>query len=151
MIKKYIIDGNNLIGKIKELWALQQKEKQLSRVKLVKYLDQYFANKNVEISLHLDGFAVDPIPSSKIKINYSDNKTADSKIKNEIDNSKNPKVIAVVSSDHNVQDYARVNSCTIIKSEDFTKKMKGNKTRKSKEDIAKLISNDEIKKLFGIN
>lgn len=151
MIKKYIIDGNNLIGKIKELWALQQKEKQLSRVKLVKYLDQYFANKNVEISLHLDGFAVDPIPSSKIKINYSDNKTADSKIKNEIDNSKNPKVIAVVSSDHNVQDYARVNSCTIIKSEDFTKKMKGNKTRKSEEDIAKLISNDEIKKLFGIN
>lgn len=151
MIKKYIIDGNNLIGKIKELWALQQKEKQLSRVKLVKYLDQYFANKNVEISLHLDGFAVDPIPSSKIKINYSDNKTADSKIKNEIDNSKNPKVIAVVSSDHNVQDYARVNSCTIIKSEDFTKKMKGNKTRKSKEDIAKLISNDEIKKLFDIN
>ena len=42
MIKKYIIDGNNLIGKISELWSIQKKDKQLSRVKLAKVIDQYF-------------------------------------------------------------------------------------------------------------
>ena len=151
MIKKYIIDGNNLIGKISELWVLQQKDRQLSRIKLVKYLDQYFANKNVKVSLHLDGFASDPIPSSKIKINYSDNKTADNKIKKEIDNSKNPKVLLVVSSDHSVQNYAKVNSCTILSSEDFNKMLKDKKSKKSEDDIAKSISNDEIKKIFGVD
>jgi predicted RNA-binding protein with PIN domain len=151
MIKKYLIDGNNLIGKITELWALQQKDRQMSRVKLVKYLDQYFAKNNLKVSLHLDGFAADPIPSSKVKIHYSDNKTADSKIKKEIDISKNPKVLAVVSSDHSVQNYAKVNSCTIISSEDFTKMLNDKKSKKSEEDIAKSISNDEMKKLFGVD
>jgi predicted RNA-binding protein with PIN domain len=151
MIKKYIIDGNNLIGKISELWVLQQKDRQLSRIKLVKYLDQYFANKNVKVSLHLDGYAADPIPSSKVKINYSDNKTADSKIKKEIDNSKNPKVLLVVSSDHSVQNYAKVNSCAVLSSEDFNKMLKDKKSKKSEDDIAKSISNDEIKKIFGVD
>ena len=150
MIKKYIVDGNNLIGKISDLWALQQKDRQMSRVKLVKYLDQYFAKKNVKVSLHLDGYAADPIPSSKVKINYSDNKTADSKIKKEIDSSKNPKVIAVVSSDHSVQNYAKVNSCTVVSSEDFAKMLKDRKSKKSEEEIAKSISNDEMKKMFGV-
>ncbi len=151
MIKKYIIDGNNLIGKITELWALQQKERQMSRVKLVKYLDQYFANKNVKVSLHLDGFASDPIPSNKTKLTYSNNNTADSKIKKEIDNSKNQKLLAIVSSDHSVQNYAKVNSCTIIKSEEFAKLLKDKKNKKSEEEITKSISNDEMKKLFGID
>ena len=151
MIKKYIIDGNNLIGKVKSLWAIQQKDKQLSRLKLVKLLDQYFSIKKVKVSLHLDGFENDVITSSQIKLFYSNNKTADSQIKNEINNSKNPKVIAVVSSDHNLQDYARVNSCTIIKSEDFAKQMNDSKKKSDEDTIIKSIDDDEIKKLFGVD
>ena len=143
MIQKYIIDGNNLIGKIGKLWSLQKKDKQLSRIKLVN-------GKNVKVSLHLDGFAADAIPSSSSKIHYSDNKTADSKIKREIDSSPNPKVIAVVSSDHSIQNYARVNSCTVIKSEEFSKQLSAKKTKDSEEEITKSISEDEIKKLFGL-
>ena len=151
MVKKYIIDGNNLIGKLKSLWSIQQKDKQLSRIKLVKLLDQYFTSKNVKVSLHLDGFENDAIPSSQIKLFYSNNKTADSQIKNEINNSKNPKVIAVVSSDHNVQDYARVNSCTIIKSEDFAKQMNESKKKSDEETIIKSIDDDEIRRIFGVD
>ncbi len=150
MIKKYIIDGNNLIGKIKELWSLQQKDKQLSRIKIVKKLDQYFSPKNVKVSFHLDGFENEAIPSSKIKIKYSNNKTADSQIKLEIDNSKNPKVIAVVSSDHSVREYAKVNSCTSIKSEDFGKELNSNKNSNVEADLIKSIGDDEMKKLFGV-
>lgn len=150
MIKKYIIDGNNLIGKIPQIWDLQKKDKQASRVSLVRLLQLYFSKKNVNVSLHFDGFAADAIPSGKLKIKYSNNKIADIKIKEEIDLSRNPKVIGIVSSDHNIQDYARVNSCTIIKSEDFAKQLSQKKDKAAEEEINKSISNDEMKRLFGV-
>ncbi len=150
MIQKYIIDGNNLIGKIPELWKVQKNDKQLSRIKLVKLLDQYFRNKGMKISLHFDGFPGASIPSSKVRITYSNNKTADSKIKNEIDNSPVPKTIAVVSSDHSVQNYGKVNSCKIIKSEVFAKELKLKKNQETEEEVYKSINNDEIKKMFGL-
>ena len=150
MIRKYIIDGNNLIGKINDLWSLQQKDKQLSRVKLVKMIDQYFREKKFKVSLHFDGFPGEKIPSSYCNISYSNNTSADNKIKEEIDGERNSKSIAVVSSDHSVQNYAKVNSCKIIKSEEFAKLLKTSKKSQSEEDITKSISNDEIKKLFGL-
>ncbi|MCB0732901.1 MAG: hypothetical protein KDC88_17910, partial [Ignavibacteriae bacterium] len=69
-------------------------------------------------------------------------------IKKEIDHSKNPKVIAIVSSDHSVMQYAKVNSCTALKSEEFARNLKKRKKGNSEEEIAKSISNDEIIKLF---
>jgi predicted RNA-binding protein with PIN domain len=150
MIKKYIIDGNNLIGKISDLWALQQKDKQMSRIKLTKILDQYFSRKNVKVSLHFDGHAADAIPSGNLQIFYSNNVIADTKIRHEIENSNNPKTIAVISSDHGVQDCAKVNSCKIIKSEEFSKLLKQKKNTNKEDEITKSISTDEIKKIFGV-
>jgi len=150
MIKKYIIDGNNLIGKIPKIWNLQKKDKQASRVKLVSFLQQYSNRKNIKISLHFDGFPGDAIPSGKIKIKYSNNQIADIKIKEEIDLSRNPKVVAVVSSDNSIAGYAKVNSCTIIKSENFAKKLNQQSNTVAEEEIIKSISNDEIKRLFGV-
>ncbi|MHB9041277.1 MAG: NYN domain-containing protein, partial [Melioribacteraceae bacterium] len=51
----YIIDGNNLIGRIKSLQQLQKKDKQASREKLIYFLNRYFTGKKVKLSLHLDG------------------------------------------------------------------------------------------------
>lgn len=150
MKKKYIIDGNNLIGKISELWNLQKKDRFMSRVKLTKMLDQYFSNKNVNVSLHFDGFAADAIPTSKMKIHYSNNQAADIMIKKEIDNSNNTKLITVVSSDHEIQNYARVNSSTVIKSEDFANQLKQKDSKITEEEITKSIDDDEIKRLFGV-
>ena len=150
MIKKYIIDGNNLIGKIPHIWELQKKDKQASRVKLASLLSYYFSSKNVKVSLHFDGFAGDAIPSGKIKIKYSNNRIADDKIKEEIDLSRNPKVLAVISSDNSVYNYARVNSCQRIKSEDFAKQIMQRDKSKTEEEIAKTISKEEIKKIFGV-
>ena len=150
MIQKYIIDGNNLIGKIDALWKLQNSDKQLSRVKLVKFIDQHFAGTKLKISLHFDGFSGDAIPSSVSKINYSNNKSADSKIKKEIDSILSGHTIMVVSSDHSVQNYAKVNGCKIIKSEEFAKKLKKKNKDISEEAIAKSISDEEVKKMFGL-
>ncbi len=41
----YIIDGNNLIGKIKRFSSLQKKDKQTAREKLAFYVDRYFIFK----------------------------------------------------------------------------------------------------------
>ena len=52
----YIIDGNNLIGKIKHFSNIQKKDKQAAREKLALFLDRYFISKKAKVTLHFDGF-----------------------------------------------------------------------------------------------
>lgn len=151
MIKKYIIDGNNLIGKIPEIYNIQKSDKQLSRVKLVRIIDPFFNNKKIEVSLHFDGYANTSIPSSNIKIYYSNNVAADLKIREEIDNTHSTRTTVIVSSDHEVQNYAKVNSCKVVSSEKFAKQLNQKNNKINEEDIQKSISNDEIKKIFGLD
>lgn len=150
MKRKYIIDGNNLIGKIPQLWKMQKKDKQSSRSGLVFQLERYFHQKKIQVSLHFDGFQNEVIKGKGIKITYSNNTSADNKIKDEISLSNNPKLITVISSDLNVQDFARVNSCSIIKSEQFAKEMNKKTKVEDEERLIKEIDNEEMKKLFGI-
>lgn len=150
MRKHYIIDGNNLIGKIPQLWNMQQKEKQSSRELLVFQLERYFFNKKIRVSLHFDGHESSHIGGRGIKIFYSENTTADNRIKDEISYSKNPKHITVISSDMNVLDFARVNSCSTIKSEQFAKEMNRKDNIEDEEVLTKSIDNEEMKRLFGI-
>ena len=103
----YIIDGNNLIGKIASLMSLQKKDKQASREKLVYILDRYFISKKANVTLHLDGHPAGRVSSSKMKIVYSENLTADEKIKKQISQSKSPRNIIVVTSDSNLAQFAK--------------------------------------------
>ena len=119
----YIIDGNNLIGKIKTLRNLKNSRKQESRSGLAKILNDFFAGKKIKLTLHFDGYPEDPVNLSKGRIEYSNKKTSDEMIRNEIDNSKNPKLITLITSDHSLQNYGRVNSCKVIKSEDFARSL----------------------------
>ena len=148
---QYIIDGNNVIGKDRMLKSLQQQEPQQSREKLAMLLDRYFGKKKFKVFLHLDGFAKDAIRTSKIKLIYSDNKTADENIRTQIENSKNPKNIIVVTSDHSLAEFAKVCSCTVLKSEEFLKQINKEKAGSSESEIQKEIDLDEIKKLFGVD
>lgn len=151
MIKEYIIDGNNLIGKIKKLHELQNKERISSREKLAFMLERYFAKKHVKVKLHFDGYYAEPIKVTKISIEYSDNKTADENIKRDITLARNPKLVAVISSDHSVMGYAKASSCTVIKSEVFAKSLKEKDNRKLEEKLISQIGKDEIKRIFGVD
>ena len=124
----YIIDGNNLIGKIKSINVLQQKDKQSSREKLVSLLNQYFAGRQLKVTLHFDGFPNTAVNLVKGRIVYSENQTADAKIRAEIDRSKNPKLIVLESSDNSFVNYGRVCSCKTIKAEEFYSEMKNKGT-----------------------
>ncbi len=147
MKRKYIIDGNNLMGKIPEYRGL---DKQVQREKLAYKLERYFYDKKVQVSLHFDGFQNTPIRARGLKITYSENKIADDKIRDEISYAKNPKLIILVSSDHALMDFAKKNSCTIITSEAFNREMNKPEKIDDEENIIKGIDNDEFKKLFGI-
>lgn len=149
-MKRYIIDGNNLIGKINELRSLQKKNPQASREKLAFMLDRYFSAKPQKATLHFDGFPAEAINTTYVKIEYSENKTADENIKFEIEISKNSKLLFIVSSDHNLIEFARVCSCSVIRSEEFAKNLKAVSSFESEEKLTKDISNDEIRKLFGV-
>ena len=151
-MKHYIIDGNNLIGKIKNLHSLQQKDKQMSREKLTLILERHFIKEKAKVTLHFDGFENDPIKTSCIKIVYSEKRTADENIKNQIEKSKKRTTITVVSSDNNIREFARVCSCGVIKSEDFAKKLSSSQSGDEEVERIKNIDNpDEFKKLFGVS
>lgn len=148
----YIIDGNNLIGKIPSLMNLQKKDKQASREKLVYMLDRYFVQKKANVTLHLDGHPGESINSSKMRIVYSENLTADEMIKKQISQSKSTRNISVVTSDSNLAQFARVCSAKIISSEEFAAEINKTNNALDEEGIIKSINDiDEFKRLFGVD
>lgn len=151
-MKHYIIDGNNLLGKDRSLSQLQKKNKQQSREKLAFILSRFFAKKKAAVSLHFDGHEREAIKVPSIKIIYSGNYSADDNIKREIEKSKNPRNIILITSDTNLMEFGRVCSCKVIKCEEFARLLK--QTNSDKEEQFKSDSNvnvEEFKKLFGIN
>ena len=150
-MKKYIIDGNNLIGKIQSLANLQKKDKQASRDKLAHLVDRYFVNKKVEVNLNFDGFADQKISVSKTKLIYSDKISADEKIKKQIEAEGNKRNIVVISSDNNVREFAKVCSCDIVSSEDFGKEITKSQSADDEESrIKEMDDTASFKKMFGV-
>jgi predicted RNA-binding protein with PIN domain len=151
-MKHFIIDGNNLIGKINSLQRLQRKDKQQSKVKLAFLIENYFQGKNAKVTIHFDGYEQQPIKLVNSNITYSQNATADEKIKQQIELSSNTKNIIVVTSDNNLREFARVCSCSLQTSENLA----GNLQRRDSDDEADRInrmSNDvnEFKRIFGVD
>lgn len=150
-MRHFIIDGNNLIGKIKFLHQIQKKAKQDSREKLALILSRYFQTKKISVSLHFDGFVKEEIKIRGIRIHYSGKFTADEKIKLEIEKNKNPKNITLITSDSNLAEFGRVCSCKVMKSEEFTKQLLSSDSNDEEENIIiHLGSNEEFKRLFGV-
>ncbi|MCX8105933.1 MAG: NYN domain-containing protein [Ignavibacterium album] len=144
----YIIDGNNLIGKIVSLKNLP--DKQIAREKLALMLERFFAGKKLKVSLHFDGYENEPIRISGIKIKYSLNRSADEMIKEEIEKIKNQKSVFVVSSDLEILSYAKVCGCNVQKSEEFYHQMLIQDNKNKEDEKPSDFDTDEFKKLFGI-
>ena len=150
-MKHYIIDGNNLIGKVKKLSELQKKDKQSAREQLSYLLQNYFSGKKLRISLHFDGYENSRLNIPNGKIIYSQSKTSDEKIKDQISLSKNKRDIIVISSDNGIRDYAKVCGCSLMKSEEFYKEFTVKNETDDEEKRIKEINNiDEFKKLFNV-
>jgi predicted RNA-binding protein with PIN domain len=149
-MKTYIIDGNNLIGNIRSLYKIQGKDRNSSREKLTLIIERYFKNKKVKVYLHFDGFENVKLSLSKGKIIYSDNVKADDKIRNQIEKIINRKNLILVSSDNELKNFAKVCRCQLINSGDFEKIINEKKVENEEKSKIDSISNDEIKKMFGL-
>jgi len=148
-MRHYIIDGNNLIGKINFLHKMQQKDRQHSREKIAFMIDNYFHDKKAKVTIHFDGFKNFPIKLNNVKIVYSDSKSADDMIKIQIELANNRKNLVVITSDNNIQEFACVCSCSIIRSEEFAKTIQTENQDDEKDIIEKMNNNlDEWEKLF---
>ena len=150
-MKHFIIDGNNLIGKIASLHKLQQKVKQSSREKLAFILESYFIGKpNNKVSLHYDGFEGQSIRLQRIRIIYSGKRTADDEIKSQIEQEKNRRTIIVISSDRNLKDFASVCDCDWMSCEDFAKDIMNRSPEDEEKQRQNELNNDndEFKRLF---
>lgn len=145
----YIIDGNNLMGKLSVLSKVQKKDKKLAREKTAFLIDNFFNEKRWKGSLHFDGFENDPIRCSNLKIIYSGKKEADDLIKDEIERSSSRGRLIVVSSDSNIKEFASVCGCRHLSSEDFGKKVTEKTPVDEEEKRMREIDNDEFKRLFG--
>ncbi|NWF91102.1 MAG: NYN domain-containing protein [Ignavibacteriaceae bacterium] len=148
-MKKYIIDGNNLIGKIRSLSILQSKDKQASREKLAFLIDRYFTNKKAEVSLHFDGFVNNKINTPRINLIYSNELSADERIKKQIESVLNRRNLIVISSDNNLKEFAKVCGCKCIQSEEFGKELlKGENIDDEESRIKAMDDVNMFKKLF---
>ena len=150
IMNQYIIDGNNLIGRIKSFQQLQKKNKQASREKLVNLLNKYFSGKKIKLTLHFDGHEGHPLLISKGKIEYSKNETSDHLIRREIEYSANPRLLILITSDHSLMNFGKVCGCTIISSDDFYKSINQSFEKNDEEERIKQLGNDknEFLKLF---
>jgi len=149
----YIIDGNNLIGKIKLLSSLQKKDKQSSRERLTNILNRFFSGKKAKVSLHFDGHPNIALPFSKGSVHYSLNQPSDNLIKKEIEYSKNPRLIILVTSDHNLMDFGRVCGCTIQSSDEFSDLIEKSLEKNDETEKIRQLEKqkDEFLKLFQNN
>jgi len=151
-MKTFFIDGNNLIGKIKKLFALQQKDKQASREQLIFLLERYFKLQKNKGVVYYDGFQSTAIASDYVRIKYSQNQTADDIIREDISHAKNRINLIIITSDSALSDFARACSCEVKKSEVFAKQITPTKTSESENGIINKLNDqtEEFKKLFGV-
>ncbi len=118
-MNRYIIDGNNLIPKVKKTAAINGTNPQGARELLALTLEKSQVFKKSKIHLFFDGHENGKIAAGGIHITYSGSKEADHFIRKEIEKAHNGKQLTVVSSDHGIINLAKVCGCRIIKSEEM--------------------------------
>jgi predicted RNA-binding protein with PIN domain len=150
-MKYYIIDGNNLIGKIPALQKLHKNNPQNSREKLYGIISGYFQEKKYEVIIFYDGFENVPLRHSRVKVDYSNSNTADDHVRAYISKSRSRSQITLISSDRALCEFARQCTCKIWSCEEFNDALtKAKEVDAEKEKIRSLSgSNEEFIKLFS--
>ncbi len=151
-MRKYLIDGNNIIHADKNLKSLFEKDKLLARDTLISLVNDFMLNSKNEAIIFFDGFEYVKSYSrvgKNVFVKFAKNHPADKAIRITIDNEKNKKILIVVSSDYEIQNYARINLAQVQSAEIFLKSIsKSKKTNNPKFDGK--IPNSEIREWIEI-
>lgn len=150
-MKTYLIDGNNLMLKIKRTASLWKNSKQGSRELLVALLLESPQLRKAKVKIFFDGIENGRISSGSMSLHYSGGKPADYYIRKEIEQIKNPKLATVISSDHEIINLAKACLCTVITSEEFSRSLEKESEDSGEEAKINALSreNDEIYQLLS--
>jgi predicted RNA-binding protein with PIN domain len=119
-MKTIIIDGNNLLHKIQSIKEMHSYDKQGAAFALRDFVRSRYQGK-AKIVIVFDGHGKNEGQS----VIYSGNVTADTVIREKIEQAKNSRELVIVSSDAGITDLAKVCGCEVIKSENFAKSLTG--------------------------
>ena len=134
-MKTIIIDGNNLLHKIRQIKEMHSYDKAGAAFALRDFVrSRYKAKANIIIVF--DGHGNNEGKS----VIYSGNVTADTIIREKIEQAKNSRELVIVSSDAGITDLAKVCGCEVIKSENFAKSLS--------EDVKSPAKNKNVNELF---
>ena len=155
MLPHYIIDGYNLIHAIPMLKKLLVYDGSEAREQLVFLISRLTFKRKFRCTIVFDGAKPrEPHPSathSPVHIVFSSPLSADAKIKSMIEQSRNRKLLVIVSSDREILDYAKVCSCTTHTSKYFSNLLFEEPDKGEEKDSAALSKGqvDEWLKIFG--
>jgi predicted RNA-binding protein with PIN domain len=133
-MKHFLIDAHNVI------YTSQLFKKQLdnsldhARNSLLQMINSYSQKyPSYKFTVIFDGkIGYNSTYSSNISVVSSGNKEADELIRKKISKTNSTKNLAVVSSDHEVVSYAKINACEIITSASFINLINNSTKKKSK-------------------
>ncbi len=147
---QYIIDGFNVVHKISSL-----KRSVTPRADLVRYIQSHklTGSKTNKVTVVFDGAPSEDILSGGgFKVLYSDRRSADDLIIEQIKKTKNTSQLAVVSDDRQIRDCAKTHGARSVRVLDF---ITPKKLSKPKEKVQKDISytlqkeiTDEMRKIW---
>jgi predicted RNA-binding protein with PIN domain len=155
VLPHYIIDGYNLIHAIPSLKKLLQADAFQAREQLAFLVSRLTFKRKFRCTIVFDGMKPSDIQlqssHSPIHIVFSSPVTADDKIKSMITQSKNRTSLVIISSDHEILDYAKVCSCTTHTSKYFSNLLLEEENGGTEKEQSSLSKNqvDEWLKIFG--
>lgn len=155
MLPHYIIDGYNLLHEIPTLKKLLASDAMMAREQLIDIIAHLTMKKKFRCTVVFDGAKPNlqnfPASNTPIHVVYAFPLSADDKIRDMIEKSKTRTSLVIVSSDHEILNFARVCSCTTHTSKYF-KRMLFEESGKGEEKDQVSLSKEQVKewlKIFG--
>lgn len=151
----FIIDGYNLIKQAPHLNKASLEDSRKALISLLSLYQPQGSRRN-RVTVVYDGrqgsFSA-PGYSSSVGIIFTQGESADDKIKRMVEKSENPRNVAVVTNDREIQCFARQRRAQVITVEDFLAKCDCPKSKGKSED--KIVGpleaaeiNEEMKKIW---
>ena len=142
----YLLDGYNVVHRIPDLTLKELEQQRDGLVRLIERFRPQGSFRN-EITIVFDGRTGMLMPSqfSVVKVIFSQNETADDKIKRIVENASNKKNIIVVTNDRAIQYAVKASGARVESVEKFISRMRNakkstNKINKIEKDTQKNIS-----------
>jgi predicted RNA-binding protein with PIN domain len=154
MLPHYIIDGYNLIHAIPSLKKLLARDAVQAREQLIEHVSRLTHRRKFRGTIVFDGarpqndFGSSNAP---IHVVYAAPLSADEKIKSLIEHAPNRAWLVVISSDHEILNFARVCACTTHTSTYFARMLFETETGGEEKEQSSLSKSqlDEWLRLFG--